>query len=546
MVRELRGGMRVEYDFDYIVVGSGFGGSVSALRLTEKGYSVAVLEMGKRFESGDLPKTTWEVKKHLWAPRLGWHGIAQISWLKDVLIFHGAGVGGGSLVYAATLLTPPSRAFANPGWPRSRDWEQALAPHYATARRMLGAVEAKRLYDTDHALRDVVQEEFGRCDTFHTHTVGIYFGEPGRTAPDPYFGGEGPARTGCTECGACMVGCRVGSKNTLDKNYLYLAEQRGCRIVPEVRVVDVRPAEGGGYEVDTVSSTNHRDRRVTTLRARGVVLSAGVLGTVELLLQCRERGSLPRLSSALGDFVRTNSEAILGVNARARGADFGRGIAITSGVHPDEHTHIEMVRYGRGADSMSWLMTLLTGGGGRIPRWLRLAGNVLAHPHQFLRVMNPRGWSRSTIIVLVMQPLDSYLRLRLRTRWDGRRAIDTELVDGQEVPKYMPLANSITAKLAERLEGVPQSLSLEVLGNTSSTAHILGGAAMGDTPGQGVCDDRGRVFGYDNLYVADGSLVPANLGVNPSLTITALSELVMGHIPAKQVEGAASVEVAEV
>lgn len=519
------------HSFDYIVIGSGFGGSVSALRLTEKGYKVAVLEMGKRFGSSDLPKTTWEVKKHLWAPKLGWHGIAQISWLKDVLIFHGAGVGGGSLVYAATLLTPPSRAFQNPGWPKGHDWEQELAPHYATARRMLGAVEAKNLYHTDDVLREVVQEDYGRGDTFHRHTVGIYFGEPGKTVADPYFDGQGPERTGCCECGACMVGCRHGSKNTLDKNYLYLAEKQGCEIIPEVRVVDVRPSADGGYEIDTVCSTNRRDKRITTWRARGVVFSAGVLGTVELLLHCKERGSLPRLSDALGEFVRTNSEAILGVNASAKDANLGRGIAITSGVFPDDNTHIEMVRYGAGADSMSWLMTLLTGGGDKLPRWLRLLGNMLAHPRQFLQVANPFGWSRRTIVVLVMQPLDSYLRLRLRTRRNGERTIDTELVDGQEVPKYMPLANKITARLAQRLNGVPQSLSLEVLGNTSSTAHILGGAAMGDDEAHAVCDDKGRLFGYDNLYVADGSLVPANLGVNPSLTITALSEYVMSQVP---------------
>lgn len=523
--------MGSEEILDYIVIGSGFGGSVSALRLTEKGYKVAVLEMGKRFTPKDLPKTTWEVKRHLWMPKLGWHGIAQISWLSDVLIFHGAGVGGGSLVYAATLLTPPDRAFANEGWPKGRDWRETLAPFYLTARRMLGAVEAKNLYPTDHLLREIVEEDYGRGDTFHRHTVGIYFGEPGKTVPDPYFDGEGPDRTGCIECGACMVGCRPGSKNTLDKNYLYLAEKQGCQIIPEAKVVDVRPHPDGGYEVHTMSSTNRRDKRVTIRRARGVVFSAGVLGTVELLMQCKERGSLPRLSERLGDFVRTNSEAILGVNALSRDADYGKGVAITSGVFPDDDTHVEMVRYGSGADSMSWLMTLLTGGGDSLPRWLRLLGNILAHPLQFLHTANPVGWSRRTAIVLVMQPLDSYLRLRLRSRWFGGRTIDTETVAGQNVPRYMPIANRITARLAQRMNGVPQSLSLEVLGNTSSTAHILGGAAMGDTPDTSVCDPQGRVFGYDNLYVCDGSLVPANLGVNPSLTITALSEFVMSQVP---------------
>jgi cholesterol oxidase len=304
--------------------------------------------------------------------------------------------------------------------------------------------------------------------------------------------------------------------------------------VPETKVVDVRPHPDGGYEIDTICSTKRFGRNpVKTWRTKGIVFSAGVLGTVELLLQCKERGSLPKLSDKLGDFVRTNSEAILGVNSLDRKANLGKGVAITSGVFPDDDTHVEIVRYGSGADSMSWLMTMLTGGGDSLPRWLRLLGNIVSHPLHFLHVLNPTGWSRRTAIVLVMQPLDSYLRLKLRNRWFGGRTIDTAMVEGQSVPKYMPMANQITARLAQRVNGVPQSLSLEVLGNTSSTAHILGGAAMGDSPKHGVCNAQGQVFGYDNVYVCDGSLVPANLGVNPSLTITALSEYVMTGVPAK-------------
>lgn len=531
------------FDYDYIIIGSGFGGSVSALRLTEKGYKVAVLEMGKRFTADTLPTTTWQVNRHLWVPKLGLHGIAQITWLSDLLLFHGAGVGGGSLVYAATLLVPSEKAFRNQGWPSTGDWQAKLSPHYDTAKRMLGVVEAKNTYPTDDILREVVEEDYGRGDTFHRHTVGIYFGEAGKTVPDPFFNGEGPDRTGCIECGSCMVGCRHDAKNTLDKNYLYLAEKGGCVIHPETKVVDVRPHPEGGYIVDTVCSTSLLNSKPRTLRARGVVFSAGVLGSVELLMQCKERGSLPRLSERLGDFVRTNSEAILGVNSLDKSANVGRGIAISAGVHPDEDTHIEMVRYGMGADSMSWLMTLLTGGGDTLPRWMRLMGNIMSHPLQFLHTLNPIGWSRRTIVVLVMQPLDSYMKLRLRKKWFGGSRIDTALVPGQDVPKYLPIGNRITERLAERMNGVPQSLSLEVIGNTSSTAHILGGAAMADSPEKGVCDPHGKVFGYENLYVADGSLVPANLGVNPSLTITALSEYVMAQVPKKD---EAMAEVAEI
>ena len=521
------------FDYDYIVIGSGFGGSVSALRLAEKGYSVAVLEMGKRFEADDYAKNTWELRKYFWKPSLLLHGIFQITRLKDVQVFHGAGVGGGSLVYANTLLKPPTEAFQDPRWPDDGDWEQKLSPYYDLAKFMLGATEARHVYPSDEALREIVDVDMGRGDTFRKHTVGVYFGESGKSQADPFFGGEGPERTGCIECGQCMIGCRYNAKNTLDKNYLYLAEQRGVEIIPETRVTDIRPLDDGGYEIVTEQSTKLFNKPRRTFRSNGVVVSASVLGTVKLLSECKANGSLPKLSDRLGDYVRTNNEAILGVTARGKDVDYGAGIAITSGAHPDDNTHVEMVRYGSGADSLMLLTTLMTGDGKPFPRWLRLLGNIIRQPLVYLRSWMLWGTSRRKSIVLVMQPVSSFMKLRLKNTLWGRK-IDSEMIAGQEVPKYLPMAHEITQRLADKMQGDPHSALEDVLGNRSSTAHILGGATMGRSPEEGVCDHQGRVFGYENFYVADGSIVPANLGVNPSLTITALSEFVMAQVPEKQ------------
>jgi cholesterol oxidase len=390
--------------------------------------------------------------------------------------------------------------------------------------------EAAKTFVADDLLRDVVQEETGRGDTFTKHTVGVYFGEPDETVPDPFFGGEGPARTGCTHCGECMTGCKHGAKNTLDKNYLWLAEKRGCVVHPETKVTDIRPLPGGGYEVHTIRSTARFRRQPRVLRAANVVVSASTLGTVRLLLECKARGSLPALSDQLGNYVRTNSEVLLGATARGDAVDYSHGLAITSGVFPEEHTHVEVVRYGKGQDFMALMVTYLTGGGAPWPRWLRWLGNLVRHPIGFARAHWPFGWARKTAILLVMQPLSNFMRLTLGRRPWGRTLVSHVSKD-QRPPTYMPLANRLAARMAEKMDGTPGSLLLEVLGNTSSTAHILGGATMGRSPADGVCDATGRVFGYENLYVADGSLVPANLGVNPSLTITALSEYVMSSIP---------------
>ncbi len=522
---------RPPLEYDYVVIGSGFGGSVSALRLSEKGYRVAVLEMGKRWRADDFPRTNWNVRKYLWMPRLGFHGIQQMTLLEHVLVLHGAGVGGGSLVYANTLVVPSESVLRDALWPAGVDWARALAPHYVTARRMLGATTAPKVFAADELLREVVEEETGRGATFRRHDVGVFFGEPAVTVADPYFGGSGPERAGCTFCGACMTGCKHNAKNTLDRNYLFLAERLGCDIHPETRAIDVRPAEGGGYEVRTIRSTARLARRPRTFRARGVVFSAGSLGTVKLLLDCRARGSLPRLSEHVGRSVRTNSEALVGALAPDARIDCSEGIAITSGVDPDEHTHMEIVRYGKGHDFMGAMTTHLTPDLPPWPRWLRWLAGLLRHPIRYARVHRIGNWASRTMIVLVMQPLESRFRLR---RGRGLRPLHSELEAGAPPPTYIPIANRVAERLASKVGGIPGNLLLEVLGNRSSTAHILGGAVMGTDASTGVCDAGGRVFGYEGLYIADGSAVPANLGVNPALTITALAEHIMSGVPAKE------------
>ncbi len=537
-----------EFDFDYLVIGSGFGGSVSALRLAEKGYRVAVLERGKRWRTEDFPRTNWNLRKYLWAPVARCFGIQAITLLRDVMILHGCGVGGGSLVYANTLLVPPDRVFADPKWSALGCWKENLAPHYATAQRMLGVVTAPCPTESDHLLKQIA-DEMGRGHTYRATEVGVFFGTPGKTVADPYFGGEGPERAGCTQCGGCMVGCRHNAKNTLDKNYLYFAEKLGVEVIPETQVLDVRELGGGGYEVETRKITDWLFKRRRTFRARGVVFSGGVLGTVPLLLKCKERGSLGRLSEALGTYVRTNSEALVGSTARSSAVDYSHGIAIASGFWPTDDTHIEMVRYGRGQDFMSLLCTTLVGGGPPWPRPLRLLGEIVRHPLRFLRLCNPFGWARRTGILLVMQLLPNHMSLRWRRRWfwPFSKGLDSEwqssskrlgsgIPSSEKVPKYFPIANQTAERLAEKMHGDPGSTLAEVLFSTTSTAHILGGCPMGADSSQGVIDSLGRVFGYDNLYVADGSIVPVNLSVNPSLTICALSEWVMSHVPAAQGE----------
>lgn len=522
-----------DFDYDFVVIGSGFGGSVSALRLAEKGYRVCVLERGRRYDARDFPKTNWNLRKALWMPRAKCFGILRLSFLSDVFVLSGAGVGGGSLVYANTLYVPPDAFFASPAWDGIKDWKRALLPFYRRAQFMLGVTQNRFEGEPDRVLAEIAGE-LGQADTYVTTPVGVYFGKPGVAADDPYFGGAGPARSGCTLCGGCMVGCRHGAKNTLDRNYLWFAEQLGAEVRPMRTVVDVRARAGGGYDVVHEQSGAWLARGRQTLRARNVVMAAGVLGTVQLLLECKARGSLPDLSPALGRTVRTNSEAILGVKSRRRDLRYDRGIAITSSIHPDAHTHVEVVRYSDGSDALAPLATLLTDGGGRWPRWLRYLGNVVRHPIDFARSLWPFGSARRGVFLLVMQTLDNSIGLTLRRRWRRlwRRAIDTTRVPGTTAhPSYIPLGNQVARTFAKKVDGVAKSSFMEVLFDVPTTAHILGGAVIGASPDAGVVDARHQAYGHPGLYVVDGSMIPANLGVNPSLTITALAEHAMSQIP---------------
>jgi len=531
-----------QFDFDFIVIGSGFGGSVSALRLAEKGYRVAVMEMGRRWTPENLPHTSWSVHRWLWRPNLGLRGFFNIEFFKHATIFHGCAVGGGSITYACTLLSPPDKVWQAGSWTGLANWKAEMPQHYQTASRMLGVTENRILGPADQLLKEAA-EAAGSGNTFYRTRVGIFEpaeGEPGnQTFPDPFFGGEGPARTTCTGCGGCMMGCRYGAKNTLDLTYLYLAEKHGARIFPETRVVDVQPLAAttdgsAGYSVRTVKSTafiNHRSGRFT---CRGVVFSASSLGTMELLFQLKEKGSLPAISNQLGQHVRTNSESLIGARTPGCSEDVSQGIAIGSGVYIDEHTHIEAVRYPKGSDAMGFLTTILTDGRPgpqRIALWLKnVLASLLRHPIRTLRVLQPIGWASEFVILLCMQALEGEIEMRWQRPWfwPFRKFLVSR---GDKVPTYIPKANEFAKTLAQLTGGFPMSMLPEILFNVPGTAHCIGGCVIADSSTRGVVDSHHRVFNYKNMYICDGSVVSANLGVNPSLTITALAERAMTFIP---------------
>jgi cholesterol oxidase len=523
-------------DFDYVVIGSGFGGSVSACRLAEKGYSVAVIEMGKRWTAADFPKTTWRVRRWLWRPGLKLFGFYNMRPFRHVVILCGNAVGGGSITYANTMLVPPETVWREGSWSGLAAWEREMPAHYATARRMLGVTENKILGEADEMLHKIAIDQ-GIGDTFYKTDVAVYFGDaPGVPHADPYFGGEGPPRSSCIGCGGCMVGCRFGAKNTLDQNYLYFAEKRGAQVMAERRVVELRPrgaADGSdGYELVTERSTAWfaKDRR--TITARHVVVAASALGSMDLLMRMKESGALPAISDRLGYEVRTNSESLIGIKFPGKGIDLSKGIAIGSGIHIDRFTHIEATRYSSGSDAIGLIATLLVRGAGwrRIFIWL---GSAVRHPVKFARAAWPFGFARRTLIFLVMQTIDAALRFRLRRRWywPFRKLLVTE---GTRIPTNIPAANAFTERAAAKFGGTPITSTTEILFDLPMTAHCIGGCNMGADAQHGVIDAQHRVFGYRGLYVIDGAAVGANLGVNPSLTITALAERAMTFIPAKE------------
>jgi cholesterol oxidase len=502
---------------------------VSALRLAEKGYRVVVLERGKRWRPEDFPANNRALRRYLWWPRLGCHGIQAVTPLRHVFVLHGTGVGGGSLVYANVLIQPDAEVFRRPEW-GGGGWEERMRPHYREARRMLGAVPAPALGRTDVLLREVVREMRGK-DTHRVHDVGVFLGAPGEEVPDPYFHGRGPPRTGCTQCAACTIGCRVGAKNTLDRNYLWLAEGLGARIVPETEALSVRP-DGDGWAVDTRRSVGLRRPR-RTWRAREVVISAGVLGSVGLLL--RSRAFLSHLSPTVGRWVRTNSESLLGVEARAADDSWTDGVAITSGVQLDDRTHVEMVRVNPGSDTLFTLTLPLEdddakpAAGGALRRLLRRPGRLAAS-------LFPYGRAARSGFLLAMQTGGGHLSLELRRRWwaRGGEALASTLPQGVAPPvAHIPLAREVARRMGARMGGGAwSSFHEEVLG-APATAHILGGCRMGESGASGVVDFEGRVHGHPGLRVVDGSIVPVDLGVNPSLTITALAEHAMARVPRK-------------
>lgn len=527
--------------FDFVIVGSGFGGSVAAMRLTEKGYKVLVLERGKRYTAQDFPKTNWNIFKYLWLPAARCFGIMGINFMDDIWLLNGSGVGGGSLVYASTHLKPGKPFFTAPEWADLADWEAELEPHYETANRMLGVTENPKFWPADYVLHDIAKE-LGKEETFKPTPVAIFFGEPGQTVADPFFDGDGPERAGCVHCGGCMVGCRHNAKNTLDKNYLYLAEKWGAEIRPQANVRDIRPLYGpqpddARYEVVYEKITDWVWKRQTTARARNVIVSGGVLGTVNLLLQCRdETKSLPLLSRRLGQTVRSNSEALIGVTARTTEQDFSQGVAITSHFWVDEVTSVEPVRFSPGSSFMRNLM---------LPLDALQGDSLLAHlghtvvagvkrPLDFLTVRLLPQWAEKNTVLLVMQTLDNRMSLRRgRSAWTlGKKGLVTQRDPNQPIPTVVETGRKVLNAFAERMNGVSW-VGMNELINKPNTAHVLGGCGIGGHEAVGVVDINHEVFNYPGLYVADASVIPANLGVNPSLTITAMAERAMSRIPQK-------------
>jgi cholesterol oxidase len=519
-----------EFDYDVLVIGSGFGGSTSALRLSEKGYRVAVIESGRRWDASpgtDFPKTNWNLRKSMWMPRLGMKGTLRMSLLGKCALFSACGVGGGSLIYGNTLYEPLEGFYADPHWADITDWRSELAPYYDQAKLMLGVNPNPVTTPADEVLQNVANE-MGVGDTFHHTDVGVFFGDPGVTVPDPYFGGVGPERAGCTHCARCFTGCPNNAKNSTTKNYLYLAEQLGTKVFPLTTVTDVRPLADGGYAIDMQRSGALVRRRKQTFTAQQVVFSAAALGTQKLLHQLKDSGRLPNISARLGELSRTNSEAVLTAASRTR-KDFATGVAITSSFHPEAQTHVEVCRYGPGSNAISSLVAPLVDGGPM--RALRFIWTCLTHPIVYARSVWIRGASDRGVILLVMQALDNSLTSYRKKSIFGPRLMTKQGL-GEPNPDWIPLAHDIARRYAKQIDGDAYGTYMDVF-NVPTTAHYIGGAVIGIDPEQGVIDPYQRLFGYEGLHVIDGSAISANLGVNPSLTITAQAERALSFWPNK-------------
>ncbi|GAA1921443.1 GMC family oxidoreductase [Nocardioides marmoribigeumensis] len=527
------------FDFDVLVIGSGFGGSVSALRLTEKGYSVGVIEAGARFTDEDFAKTSFDLKRYLFRPEIGCYGIQRIEAVRDSLIMAGAGVGGGSLVYANTLYEPLEQFYKDPQWADITDWKSELAPYYDQAKRMLGVVENPLRTPADEVMEKVAND-LGVGDTFHPTPVGVFFGGPeaqqGEEVEDPYFGGAGPKRNVCIQCGDCMTGCKYNAKNTLVKNYLYLAEQKGAVVMPLTTVTRITPLEGGGYElkVKYTKAKLRNGRSVTrTLTCEQLVMAAAAIGTQKLLHKMKAQGHLPELSDRLGYLSRTNSEAILGAIAPDTKIDYSQGIAITSSFHPDADTHVEPCRYGKGSNAMSLMQTVLTDGDGPVPRWRTWLKELWLQKGSMFDLYDVRHWSERTVIALVMQTLDNSITTYAKPIPGTKKwRLTSKQGHGEPNPTWIPVANQVVRKMADIMGGTPGGAIGDPF-NMPMTAHFIGGATIGRSPEDGVVDAYQRVFNYPGLHIADGSAISANLGVNPSLTITAQAERAMSFWPNK-------------
>jgi len=532
----------MEKVFDYIIIGSGFGGSVSAMRLAEKGYSVCVIEKGKRFRSNDFPKTDWNLKKFLWLPKLRWFGFQNITLFRQVTILSGVGVGGGSIVYGNTHMFPPDQFFNNPAWSKFKDWKKVLLPFYKTARKMLGTLRLENLHEEDYLLREVAKD-MGKEESFGGVNVGVYFGDTEQEI-DPYFNGEGPMRSGCRECAGCMVGCRYNAKNTLDKNYLYFAEKYGAEVMEETLATHLE-FKDGHYIVSTKKSTSWRVRNKMVLKSKGLVVSGGVLGTMNLLLRQKYHfQSLPKISDQLGQNILTNSESLCGVSHANR--KLNHGIAISSYFNPDDHTHIEVVKYNDKSGAMGRLATLAVGSGTGVIRFVKWLLAAITHPINFLKLtFGFRNWGRNSIIFLVMQSLDNSMRMVWKNGLFGS-GISMKNDKHTKVPAFIPVGQEVMNRYAAKVNGIAQNTWPEIILNMPMTAHILGGCPMGETAEEGVVNDSFEVHNYPNMYVLDGSIIPCNLGVNPSLTITALAEYAMAQIPEKVRKKEANVEKSQV